>query len=278
MKRNMLLLLDASKDSENLIDNSLCFFNKDENQFNGIYIDGISRTHLNHVFENPESISNEYSYKEIIEKILHANQNNSDDFIKSFVKKCENINLKASVYINSKSINNRLISDSFYSDLLIIGKNSFNHDNKELHYNEMIEMVLRNTKCPVFLTPNESTPLENIIILFDGSEKSFEAIKLFSHLFEKQLITNKVVLYTIMNDVSMEEEKNIYSYIKNYNQFFSVMRSSPVTYYNELKNLLTQHDNFILVTGVNRNEIIEDVVFNHEHSIFLGGNRAVFML
>jgi len=257
----MLLLMDATEDSAKLLDNSLSIFDKKENHFSGIFVDGISKDHLNHIFENPQSIYNEYSYKEIIEKILQSEENNSEDFIQKFVQKCDDLSLKASVYLNSHSIDHDLVNDSLYSDLMLIGKNIFAHRKNDHHYNEMIESLLRNSKCPVFLIPNEIKPLENIILLFDGSAKSFEAIKLFSYLFETQMINNKVVLFTIMNDVSMEEEKNIYNYIKTHHQFFSVMRSDPETYYNDLKDLLTQFDNFILVTGVNRNEIIEDVIF-----------------
>ncbi len=274
----MLLLMDATEDSAKLLDNSLTIFDKKENHFSGIFVDGISKDHLHHVFENPSTINNEFSYKEILEKILHSEAGNSEDFIHSFVNKCEDLSLKVSVYLNNHSIDHDLLNDSLYSDLLLIGKNIFSHKKNNKHYNEIIELLLRNSKCPVFLVPNEIKPLENIILLFDGSEKSFEAIKLFSYLFETQLLKNKVILYTIMNDLSMEEEKNIYNYIKTHQQYFSVMRSFPETYYNDLKNLLTQFDNFILVTGVNRNEIIEDIIFNHDHSFFLEGNRSVFMI
>lgn len=278
MIRNMLLLMDATEDSAKLLDNSLSIFDKKENHFSGIYVDGISKDHMGQIFDNPTSICNEYSYKEIIEKILHSEKSNSEDFIKKFVQQCEDLNMKASVYMNSNAIDHDLVNDSLYSDLMMIGKNLFSHRKKDKHYHEMIEMLLRNSKCPVFIIPNELKPLEKIILLFDGSEKSFEAIKLFTYLFEAQMMNNKVVLYTIMNDISMEEEKNIYNYIKTHHQFFSVMRSTPETYFNDLKNLLTQNDNFILVTGVNRNEIIEDVIFNHENSFFLEGNRSVFMI
>lgn len=274
----MLLLMDATEDSAKLLDNSLSIFDKKENHFSGIFVDGISTNHLNHIFENPQSIYNEFSYKEIIEKILQSEEKNSKDFIQKFVKKCDDLNLKASVYLNSNCVDKDLVNDSLYSDLIIVGENILTHKQQDKHYNEMIESLLRNSKCPVFLLPNEIKPFENIILLFDGSEKSFEAIKLFAYLFENQMLNNKVVLFTIMNDISMEEEKNIYNYIKTHHQFFSVMRSDPETYYNDLKNLLSQFDNFILVTGVNRNEIIEDVIFNHELSFFLKGNRSVFMI
>ena len=114
-------------------------------------------------------------------------------------------------------------------------------------------------------------------MLFDGSEKSFEAIKLFVYLVSDQLKTNRVTLFTVVNEQTMETEKNLCDYLKIHQPFFSVYRIFPESYYTEMLKTLADLNEFLLVTGVNRNEIIEDMIFNRLHSFFLQGNRSVFM-
>jgi len=274
----MLLLMDATEDSARLLEHSLMVFDKKENHFCGVFVDGLSEKNMILIFDNPVSINNEYSHSEILQKILHSEENNSEEFITKFTDKCAELNLKTQVYLDRNSIDHGLVNDSLYSDLLVIGKSILTHKNKDKIYSEAIEMLLRNSKCPVLLMPNEINPVENIILLFNGTEKSFEAIKLFLYLFDPQLAKNKVILFTIMTEKAMEEEKHIHDYLKTNKQFFSIFRGHPESYFNDLKELLIQFDNFILVTGVNRNEIIEDLIFNNDHSFFLEGNRSVFMI
>ncbi len=278
MVRNMFILLDASKDSENLLNYSASIFEKDEKIFNGVFLDGTLKEHFKNIFDDPSHITNQYSYSEIIQKILHSDTNNSEDFISRFVEKCEELNLKTRIYLNNDEIGNTLIDDSVYSDLMIIGKNIFNTKKKNKAYKKTIESLLYNSKCPILLIPNNLVPFKNVILLFDGSQKSFEAIKLYIYLFENQLQNNKIILFTIINEISIEKEKNIYDYIKIRQQYFSIMRAYPDTYYNELKLLTEQFNHSLLVTGANRDEIINDLVLNNKHPFFLNKNRAIFIL
>ena len=106
---------------------------------------------------------------------------------------------------------------------------------------------------------------------------SFEAIKLFVYLVSDQLKTNRVTLFTVVNEQTMETEKNLCDYLKIHQPFFSVYRIFSENYYNEMLKTLADMNEFLLVTGVNRNEIIEDMIFNRLQSFFLQGNRSVFM-
>ena len=114
--------------------------------------------------------------------------------------------------------------------------------------------------------------------MFDGTQRSFDAIKLFVYLSADQLKKNKVMLFTIVNEHTIISEKNVCDYIKVHQPFFSVNRIYPDNYYNELLSGLSDLDEFLLVTGVSRHEIIEDVISNRENSFYLKGNRSVFML
>jgi hypothetical protein len=67
------------------------------------------------------------------------------------------------------------------------------------------------------------------------------------------------------------------NYIKTYRLNFSVTRIDPDYYEEELFNMLNQFDNFLLVAGSNRNDVISDLL-KKEESYFMQGNRSVFMI
>lgn len=274
----MLILMDGTQDSEKLLDLSVRLFDNRDSSINATFVNGLRNKNLDNLFELPGSVLNSYySYAEILDKILHTESDNSNEFIKRFVNKCEELNIKTRIYLNEDSFEKGFIKDSLYSDLLVIGKNILLRNANDQSCCDLLEAMLHTAKCPILITPNESLAFKNIVLLFDGSEKSFEAIKLFVYLISDQLKTNRVTLFTVVNEQTIETEKNLCDYLKIHQPFFSVYRIFPESYYSEMLKTLADMDEFLLVTGVNRNEIIEDMIFNRLHSFFLQGNRSVFM-
>ena len=88
---------------------------------------------------------------------------------------------------------------------------------------------------------------------------------------------NGLILNVVVTDNSAANEKGVIDYLKNYKQHFSINRVYPENYYTELLDLLTSLNSFLLVTGVNRNDILEDMIFNKDHSFFMHGQRSVFL-
>lgn len=279
MVKNMLILMDGTRDSEKLLDLSVRLFNQPNNQYNATFINGIRNKHLEDLFEIPsESLNYYYSYSDILDKILHTEQDNSNEFIERFINKCEELNIRTRVYLDEVDSEKGFASDSMFSDLLVIGKSIFTRKQSDKSSIEVLESTLSNAKCPVLLLPNESPSFKNIVILFDGTQRSFDAIKLFVYLSADQLKKNKVTIFTIVNEHTVVSEKNVCDYLKLHQPFFSVNRIYPDKYYSDLLTGLSDLDEFLLVTGVSKQEIIEDVIFNRENSFYLKGNRSVFML
>jgi len=275
----MLILMDGTQDSEKLLDLSVRLFDQSNNQYNATFVSGLQTIQLNILFGlSNGSISYQYSYYDILDKILHTEKENSREFIARFINKCEELSIKTQVYLNEDNFEKGFASDSMFSDLLVIGKSILTRVSADRSSFDLMESMLRNARCPILLLPNESPSFKNIVILFDGSQPSFEAIKLFVYLSSEQLRKNRVMLYTIVNEKTIASEKNVCNYIKTHQPFFSVYRIYPDNYYSELVANLNELDEFLLITGVSRKEVIEDVIFNREHSFYLKGNRSVFML
>ncbi|MFY8189873.1 MAG: hypothetical protein ACOVK9_02825, partial [Bacteroidia bacterium] len=132
------------------------------------------------------------------------------------------------------------------------------------------------TKCPIVLLSCEQVSFQNVVLIYDGSERSFDAIKLFMYLMSDAIQQNKLILNVVVTDNSSQNEKGVIDYLKNYKLNFSINRVYPENYYTELLSLLVSLNSFLLVTGVNRNDILEDLIFNKENSFFMHGQRSIF--
>ncbi len=277
MVRNMLILMDGTEDAERLLDCSMKIFHNQQDHFNGAFVEGISTGNLNDVFDSMEHLNTQYTRTEILEKILHTDLNNSGEFISRFVKKCEELNLRAKVFIGSEETNEDLVNESLYNDLFLIGKDIFKKANINKNSFDSIEALMRNTKCPILLLSCEQISFQNIVLIYDGSKRSFDAIKLFMYLMGDQMLNNNLILNVVVTAHSSANEKGIIDYLKNYKLHFSINRVYPENYYTELLDLLVGLNSFLLVTGVNRNDILEDMIFNKEHSFFMNGQRSIFL-
>ena len=272
----MLLLMDGTTDAERLLDCSIKIFHNQQDHFNGAFVDGISSSNLNKVFDSKAHLSSRFTRSEIIEKILHTDLNNSNEFIDRFVKKCEELNLRTKVFIGEEESNDDLLKESMFNDLFLIGKDIFRKPNVSRQSFDAIESLMRNTKCPIVLLSCEQVSFQNVVLIYDGSERSFDAIKLFMYLMSDAIQQNKLILNVVVTDNSSQNEKGVIDYLKNYKLNFSINRVYPENYYTELLSLLVSLNSFLLVTGVNRNDILEDLIFNKENSFFMHGQRSIF--
>ncbi len=273
----MLILMDGTEDAERLLDCSMKIFHNQQDHFNGAFVEGISTGNLNDVFDSMEHLNTQYTRTEILEKILHTDLNNSGEFISRFVKKCEDLNLRTKVFIGSEETNEDLVNESLYNDLFLIGKDIFKKSNINKSSFDSIESLMRNTKCPILLLSCEQISFQNIVLIYDGSKRSFDAIKLFMYLMGDQMLSNNLILNVVVTEHSAANEKGIIDYLKNYKLHFSINRVYPENYYSELLDLLVGLNSFLLVTGVNRNDILEDMIFNKDHSFFMNSQRSIFL-
>jgi hypothetical protein len=279
MVRNVLILMDASPDAEKLLDCSLRVFSDNHNQLYGAFVEGICSDNLNEVFSNNLLKENQYTRSEIIKKILHTNTQNTDKFINAFVKKCDKLNLKTKVYLTPNDVKYKLSDESVYNDVFLVGKNIFNKSNFNKHLFKNIEHILYSSKCPLFILDSNQNTFKNIVMIYDGSKRSFEAIKMFTYLVDHLIAdnSNNLLIFTVVNSNSTEQEINVINYIKQTRLNFSIQHAYPESYYIDLTNTLKSFKNFILVTGVNRHDIIEDMAFNKDHSLFLKLPCSIFL-
>lgn len=272
----MLLLMDGTSDAERLLDCSIKIFHNQQDHFNGAFVDGISSSNLHDVFDCKNHLSTQFTGSEIIEKILHTDLNNSNEFISRFVKKCEELNLRTKVFIGEEETSADLLKESMFNDLFLVGKDIFRKPNVSRQSFDAIESLMRNTKCPIVLLSCEQLSFQNVVLIYDGSKRSFDAIKLFMYLMNDSIQKNNLILNIVVTDNSSKNEKGVIDYLKNYKLNFSINRVYPDNYYTELLALLVGLNSFLLVTGVNRNDFLEDLIFNKHLSFFMHDQRSIF--
>lgn len=271
--------MDASPDAEQLLDCSLRVFSDNHNQLNGAFVEGICSDNLNEVFSNNLLKENQYTRSEIIEKILHTNLQNTDEFINSFIEKCDKLNLKTKVFLTPHDVNHQLNDESVYNDVFLVGKSVFKKSNFDKQLFKNIEHVLYSSRCPLFILDCNQTTFKNIVMIYDGSKRSFEAIKMFTYLVDHLIADNSInlLIFSVVNSNSTEQEINVINYIKQTRLNFSIQHVYPESYYLDLTTTLKSLQNFILVAGVNRHDIIEDMAFNKDHSLFLKLPCSIFL-
>lgn len=278
MKRNVTILLDNNANDASLICNSNAFVDPDSDVLTYAFVDGIGCKNLKSIFENYTTISNEYSYSEIAAEIWNNNKENDKELVSRLIESCHAHDVKAKVYFEDSDIETTFLNDSLFADYMIISSPLLRRVLAKRDASDHMETFLKMSKCPMMLVSQEQKHIENLVIMYDGSSESFKGIKDFSKVFSSLIkLASNAVLYIVINDMSSDQERHLYNYIKAYRQNFSIHRVFPDTYFNDLITLLYSLDNFLLVTGSGRNEITEEIMFHKGKSFFLNGPRSIFM-
>jgi len=270
--------MDNSPGAERLLDCSVSVFNNPDDHFQAAFVDGICSAHIDTAFSSSNGFGNQHSFSEILYKLLKANTENSTEFIRRFISKFEDFHIKAKVYLSKSDTQDSLVNESSFSDVFIVGKDMFQNEFRDPSVLDLVKTLIKNTRCPLLFLSCEQEKIDNMVLLFDGSENSIAAIKTFTHLMSDQLDDKNVYLIVVVNDRSSDEEKNLINYLKNYKLHFSVLRVYPETQYDETKELLKSLGNYMMVSGLNRVEILEELLDQHENSVFGGSNNSLFLL
>jgi len=113
---------------------------------------------------------------------------------KDFDKTCQQAGLKYAIHHDRNIASQVVKHESIYTDLLLI-------DSKETltHYDEkiptrFIRELLEGAQCPVMVVPKKYTPIEKIILLYDGEPSSVHAIKMFSYVMPQLAILDTDVI------------------------------------------------------------------------------------
>jgi hypothetical protein len=163
-------------------------------------------------------------------------------------------NLKYTIHHDRNISLNELISESIYSDLLIIESNetmAFYAENPPTHF---IKNLLEEIHCPVLIVPGEYRKINKVLFLYDGKPYSITALKMFSYLLPIYGDANVEVLTvkTKKRDLRGPNNRLMKEYIKRHypNASYTVAEGLPdIEIINHIK---FKYENELIVLGAYR--------------------------
>lgn len=140
------------------------------------------------------------------------------------------------------------VHDSIYLDLLIL-------DKCVLHYitqHHRLFDYLNELKCPVMILDPDQDDFSEVQLIFNGTDRSFEAIKAFTYLFNECYDEAKLNLLVKVGNEAMEHEMCVYEYLRNHKKHFSVTRLFNEDFKQGVENILDLSMSPLMVCGGER--------------------------
>jgi len=171
-----------------------------------------------------------------------------------FENNCQEAGLHYSIHHDRSIAMQELLHESIYADLLIV-----NSGETLTHYEEnaptrFIRGLLSEAQCPVLVVPNQFSPIESMVLLFDGEPTSVFAIRTSSYLLPslKQLDTEVVSVKTLNQTLHVPDNRLMKEFMKRHypKATYTVLKGIPEI---EIVNHLKEKDeNVLIVLGAYR--------------------------
>jgi nucleotide-binding universal stress UspA family protein len=151
----------------------------------------ISNAHLFGVFlDDPtytsykiyELVADEGVSEEKMNQLDAKDKTTRADAAKDFEQHCQKAAIEYSIHHDHQVAIQDLKHESVYADLLLIGASETVTHYEEKMPTRFIRDLLADAQCPVLLLPDQFTPIEKVVLLYDGEPSSVHAIKMFSYL------------------------------------------------------------------------------------------------
>ena len=169
----------------------------------------------------------------------------------AFETACRAAGVHYNIHHDKKIAIQELLHESVYADMLVIGNyETFTHyeENAPTHF---IRELLPGVHCPVLLVPNQQTPIEKIVLLYDGGMASVHAIKMFMYLLPlfKHLPAEVIAVKGLYDDFHMPDNRLIKEYLKRHlpELVFTVLKGDPSVAITE--HLKRENKNTLVVMG-----------------------------
>lgn len=217
----------------------------------------VSESHLTGVFLDDRTYTSYKIYELVLDhgvsekklKMLKEKDNQTRALsAEKFELRCRKSSLTFNIHHDKNIALQDLLHETVYSDLLVI-----NHSESFTHYEEeyptrFIRDLLSNSQSPVYLVPKIYKKIEKLVFLFDGTNTSVYAIKMFNYLFP-QFNKNPVELICIKNmdsTLHIPDYQLLKEFLKRHyvNIKFTVLKGIPEL---EIVNHLKFEENNILV-------------------------------
>jgi hypothetical protein len=278
MLRKLFILLDEMPESRVLLQQSVQIVSAVRKpSVTTAYINGATEMNYMPLFDKAYLNNNQYTFADIVDKIHHHEKSSDATSALSIKFQYEQTGARPVLYLDEDMPESKFLSDARYHDLLVIGQSTMRNIVATESGHQILKRILQKTETPTLLLANDISSFKNIVLVYDGSTRSMEAIKLFCYLLGNHFMTNNIVLFTVINEQSIANESKACDFIKKYRIDFSIRRVYEHEHWFELDNYLNELNEYLLVNGACREYIIEDIIYHTDNSRLLNGKQSAFI-
>lgn len=132
----------------------------------------------------------------LVDDIIERDQETVNENLLSFTNYCQQQRIKFRVYEENYLFEiDNLVNESRFADLLIISNKLFEKNQMGVKRTANLKHILHEAECPVLILPKDFSPLERVIIAYDGKKESMFALKQFCYLFPRYLDLPAEIVY-----------------------------------------------------------------------------------
>lgn len=152
-------------------------------------------------------------YADLTDKIKEYLDEKGKAILEAFAVKCREAKADCSIVSAIGFVPNEIINMADPEDLIIVGKKGIHEDILPLSLGSTTEIIAKKSKSPVMITPDKFRELKNILVAFDGKEKSIKALR-FAEKLVKDLGLNKLNILSVLKKKNSERELQLESIVK----------------------------------------------------------------
>ncbi|WP_029523447.1 universal stress protein [Persephonella sp. KM09-Lau-8] len=154
-------------------------------------------------------------YADLTPKLKEILDERGKVLLDEFAQKCRERGGDCSIAQAFGIVANELVDMADPEDLLIVGKTGIHNKFAPLFLGSTSEAVARKAKCPVMITTDKFQEIKNVILAFDGREKSIHAAQYLNE-FAKEIGVENITVISVLEEPSPQKEEHLKELLKNY--------------------------------------------------------------
>lgn len=192
------------------------FANWKDNLYVGLLVKDLSyKSRISEYFETA-TLADYNPYDD--ERLLSEEDEKKAELIANFVKPSKSCGVRYEIHNDFRMTAFELVKQSIYADLLIVSYQIFYNSETGRADNTLLYHILKESKCPAMILPENIAGIDNIIFTYDGKESSVFAIKAFANLFAGATRNKITSILTVMPslDEEIKNEKSLLDLVKQH--------------------------------------------------------------
>lgn len=171
--------------------------------------------------------------------------------ISQFEQTAKDTYINYEIYNDFRLTAHEVVKHSTYADLLILSHGVFYNYLTGKPDTSILYQILKGSKCPVLILPEDINTIENIIFTYDNKESSVFAIRAFSNLFSCSMKEKIVSILTVMPsaDEEIKNEKLLLNLVQQHYQDVGIQLLEGNNISQEISNFANSVSSPLVVMG-----------------------------